>query len=446
MIPNSIKTFCFFFKFNLLRRKTVKYYHKLQKQQYLSVDELDHLNWQKRKKLLSYAYEKVPYYRRKFKAVGLHPEDIKIPEDYSKVPLLRREDIRENFNQMISEEAEPKALRLSTTGGSTGEPLKVMFDKRVPLDAVSWRLLGWWGLKPDANTANVMRGVPTKRAHWVNIIRWWPASRIKLDASSMKNQDIEEFLRKFNQMCPELLYGYAGAIDYLASFIEDNSLGVIPPKAIWVTSSPISDVQRKRIEGVFQAPVYDQYGCGEVFWLSAQCRQKQALHIFHDIRFIEFVDDCGHTQPVVKMGNVVITDLENYFFPIIRYMNGDMGRALSGKCPCGINLPLMDKVQGRQTDMVKLPNGTCLAGDYLTTIFDNFPDAVKGFQVQQKKDYSIKVLYVPNPEANELSEVLGKVYNELINKTESQVSIIMEPVESISHDRGKLRYVISELI
>ncbi|MFA5238676.1 MAG: hypothetical protein WC476_03065 [Phycisphaerae bacterium] len=446
MIPSGIKAFCFFLKFNLLRRETVKYYHKLQKQQYFSVDELEHLNWQKRKQLLSYAYEKVPYYRRKFKDVGLHPEDIKNPEDYLKVPLLRKEDIRQNFNQIISEEAETKALRLSTTGGSTGEPLKVMFDKRVPLEALGWRLWSWWGIQPYANEASVMRRMPTERAHWVNAIRWWPASKIKLDASSIKNQDIEKFLNEFNQMRPELLSGYAGAIDYVASFIEDNSLIVLHPKAILVTSSPISDIQRKRIENVFHAPVYDQYGCGEVFWLAAQCQQRQALHMFYDARFIEFVDDCGHVQPVDTMGNVVITDLENYFFPIIRYMNGDMGRALSGKCPCGINFPLMDKVKGRQTDLVKLPNGTCLAGDYLTTIFDNFPDAVKGFQVQQKCDYSIKLLYIPNPAANGLSEVLGKVYNELIEKTESQVSITMEPVESISHDRGKLRYVVSELI
>lgn len=445
MILDDIKVFCYFLKYELWNRKAIRYYHELQKQQYLSIDELENINWQKRKSLISYACNKVPYYKKRFKSIGLNPEDIVHPEDYCKVPLLTKDDIRENFDQMISEEAGPGTLRLSTTGGSTGEPLKIMFDKRVPLESLGWRHRGWWGVPPGLNEASVIRRTRERRIdNLVNNILWWPTVRVKLDASSMKIQDVEAFLKRFNRVRPKLIWGYVGAIDHVASFIEENSYNVIPPKAIWVTSSPLSEVQRKRIEKSFRAPVYEQYGCGEVFSISAQCIRREALHIFYDARFIEFIDDSGCSQPVGNIGDIAITDLENYFFPIIRYVNGDMGRALPGKCPCGINLPIMDKVRGRRTDLIKLPNGTCLA-EGVTTIFDNFPDAVKAFQVRQAGDYSIKLLYVPNPDADKLSEVLEKVYNKLLESTESQVPITLEAVGAIPHDRGKLRYVISEL-
>jgi phenylacetate-CoA ligase len=282
-------------------------------------------------------------------------------------------------------------------------------------------------------------------AHFAKDALWWPARKIRLDASSMKPQDIENFLRKFNKAHPVILWGYAGAIDHVAFFAEQTSINPAAPKAVIVTSSPISEIQRNRIERVFHAPVYDQYGCCEVPWLAAQCRQKQGLHIFHGARLIEFTDDSGHPKAVGEVGNIVITDLENYGFPFIRYLVGDMGRSLPGRCRCGINLPLMDKVKGRQTDLVRLPNGTCLSGDYLTTIFDDFPDAVKAFQVRQKSDYSIKLRYIPGPDREKCSAAIKKVHDKLLEKTGFQVQITMEPTDFIPHDRGKLQYVISEL-
>ena len=97
-----------------------------------------------------------------------------------------------------------------------------------------------------------------------------------------------------------------------------------------------------------------------------------------------------------QRGDITVTDLENYVFPLIRYRIGDRGCALSYQCSCGVNLPLMDSVKGRTTDNLPLPDGSVLSGEYLTTIFDDFPDAVHAFSVHQKKDFSIVVSYVPN--------------------------------------------------
>jgi phenylacetate-CoA ligase len=445
VIPNNLKTVCFLLKYGLFKPQTVYYYHQLQRQQYLSADEIEQINWDKRKRLLFHAYAKVPYYRDKFTSIGLHPADVKQPQDYCKVPLLQKDDIRQNFAKLISEDARPKDMRLSTTGGSTGEPLKVMFDKRVPLEAFAWRHRSWWDVPLGVNESVLLRMIQPKTLDKViNFVAWLPAFRVRLDASSMDIHQIDAFLRRFNQIHPQIVWGYVGAIDHVASFIEERGLAVRPPKAVWVTAAPLSEIQRRRIEFAFGSPVYEQYGCCEVFALSAQCKMKQAMHINHDARLIEFTDDSGNPQPEGTLGNVVLTDLENYCFPIIRYVNEDMGRALPSLCGCGINLPLMDKVKGRQSDIIRLPNKTCLAGEYLTTIFDKYPDAVKGFQVRQKNDYSIKIVYVPNLEGRRLTRVLEDVHKDLLDRTQGQVKIEFESVNVIMHDRGKLKFVVSE--
>lgn len=432
-------------KYRLARKVTIRRYEDLLRNQHLSPDELDALNWQKRKALLSYAYEKVPFYRKKYTAAGLHPNDIRRPDDYAAVPILTKEELRHHFDDLVSQDALPRYLGASTTGGSTGVPVKVMFDKRVPLEVYGWRMMNWWGIAPGTDGAFVWRSIRNRKTD-VLLYTWalWPTRRVFLDASSMTPEAMERFLAEFNTLRPPLLQGYVGAIYELSSYIQDRGLRVHSPKAIWVTSSPVSVVQRQRIEAVFNGPVYDQYGCGEVTWLAAQCRQKAALHMFHDGRYIEFVDETGRLQPCGEPGRIVITNLDEYLFPIIRYANGDMGRSIPGTCPCGVSLPLMDKVSGRVSDSVRLPEGTCISGDYLTTVFDDYPEAVAAFQVRQASDYSIRVLYVPDSHAAGLEVVLEKVKGELVKRTRSRVPVSFEAVSAIPHDRGKLRFVISD--
>ncbi len=447
MIPGSQwKTWFFLAKHRMIKPGHIRWYKRLLAQQYLSPDELEELNWAKRKRLLEYAYGKVPFYRNRFRELGLAPEDLKEPEDFRQVPLLHKSDIRNHFQDLISEEATATHLRESTTGGSTGEPLKVLFDTRFPVDVHGWRFRSWWGVPPGVNEAVIAR-LPARSgfAERANAAMWLPTLRIRLDASSMSRKEINDFLRRFVRIRPGIVWGYVGAIAHVASVILERGLSVPAPRAVWVTSSPVTGVQREMIQTAFGAPAYDQYGCCEVFSLAAECRERNGMHIASDSRHVEFTNDGGDPVEVGASGSIVITDLENYYFPIIRYVNDDRGRALPGRCSCGVNLPLMDAVKGRESDMIRMPDGTCIAGDYLTTVFDDFPDAVLGFQVRQRSDHSIDLLYVPNPAVSDLDTVIEAVRRGLLQKTGSAVEVRLQAVGEIPHDRGKMRYIISDV-
>lgn len=283
------------------------------------------------------------------------------------------------------------------------------------------------------------------RSRVINALMWWPTKRLILDAVTLTPGEMERFIRDFNTVKPALLHGYVGSVDHLASFIEERGLRVAPPKAIWVTSAPLTSVQEKRIEKAFGGPVYDQYGSCEVYWLAAQYPVKGPLHTFGDIRRIEFLNEENQPCPPGDLGKIAVTDFENRLFPIIRYLNGDMGRAMPGVCSCGVTLPLMDKVAGRVTDMVRMPNGTCISGDYLTTIFDDTPDAVKQFRVNQRADYSLEVLVVPNPQFPNLDTLLARVREGLLTRAEGQVPVEIHKVEHIQQKGGKLRFVSSDV-
>src|SRR5690606_16255069 len=96
------------------------YFQQLKADQYRSPEELEALNWERTRRLLTYAYTHVPYYRERFDREGFRPDDIRTPKDYLQVPLLTRADLTENFERLLSDQATLRDVRLSTTGGSSG--------------------------------------------------------------------------------------------------------------------------------------------------------------------------------------------------------------------------------------------------------------------------------------------------------------------------------------
>lgn len=213
---------------------------------------------------------------------------------------------------------------------------------------------------------------------------------------------------------------------------------------VWTTAAPLPESNRTYMENIFHVPVYNQYGCCEVFWLAYECQKKNGLHYFDTIRHFEVCDENMRQVPDGEEGELLLTDLLNHVFPLIRYRNGDRVCKLSRKCTCGNNFPLISSVKGRTTDIIRFPDGSSVPGDYMTTLFDDAPDSVGGFQVIQHKDYSLTLRYVPVNDAS--SDQVEKVCEKLRKRfSQYPISVKGEATTEISHDRGKTRFIVSEI-
>ncbi len=441
----KLNNLVFFLRKRIFRYNTWGLYKEILNNQKLSDDELSAINWEKRKKIVTHAYNNTIFYRKKYDNAGFHPNDLVHPDIFEKIPVLTKDEVRNNSSGMLEAGIDTKHIMKSVTGGSTGNPLLVYHDLRFPNEILGWRMLNWWGLCPMEMTATVYRIISSLNNNsFFKRLRQWPARCIYLDASNMSSKSISCFIDEFVKLKPTVLMGYVGAVEHLAAYIVDNSIEVPSPRLVWVTSAPVSASQRLLFKQAFGAPVLDQYGCCEIYWLAAQCPTSHGLHFFYDARHIEFLDDKKNIVPMGTYGEVALTDLENYAFPLIRYLNGDRGRWIGQSCTCGSSLPLIDSVKGRITDSVILPDGSCLSGDYFTTIFDAFPQAVRQFQICQHLDKSITLKIVPNEAYLQSSEEIELVLKKIKNIVDGQVDINLMRVNSISHDRGKTRYVINE--
>ena len=442
---SEFKEKLFFLRYELVKPGSRRYFEQLQKEQFLPPDEIEALNWSRTQALLQYAFNHVPYYRRRFTEASCVPQDIKTQEDFSRLPVLTRKDLMDNFDELLSDEVSLNDVKLSTTGGSSGTPAKVYHPKKEIRAANGWRMLGWWNISPAADCASVYRDIRNSlTARIMHFLQWFPTKQLLLDATSFTEKDMRHFLDDFIRVHPEVLHGYVGAMDNLAEYVLDHDIQLPPPKVIWVTSAPITPVQQKKIENAFHAPVYDQYGCCEIYWLAAECPARNGLHMFYDTRRLEFLDDNNCPVPNGTYGNIAITDLQNYAFPLIRYLNGDRGRRLDKHCTCGCNLPLMDKVKGRVSETFTLPSKTRLNGEFLTTLFDNTPEAVKQFQVHQLADASIVIRVIPNDAYPNLHETLENVRSALWKAVHEEVAVKLELVTEIPLRKGKMKFVTSD--
>lgn len=421
-------------------------FDELLRNERLSRDELEARQECARRHMVATAFCNTSFYNRYYSAVGFELGDIGSDSWFEKLPIVTKRELREHFGEFVNP-ALRHYLRISTTGGSTGTPTKTGYDGRIPEEVYSWRLQSRFGVHPWDDHAYVWRDRrPGRAAKMKNAVLWWPTRHLKLDATFMTNEGIASFLSQCRRVKPKLLQGYVGAIAQVSQYVSEHpaSINGWVPKFVWTTSAPISLVQRELIEKVFNAPVCDEYGSCECRWIACQCQECKGLHVNVEHVNIEYVDDLNMPVPKGVYGRTLLTNLEDEVFPLIRYENNDRGRWLAESCSCGRTLPCIDSVKGRESESFILPSGKIVNGEYLTTIFDTTPDAVRAFRVVQHEDLSITIEYVPSSNSLANLNLITGVLKSFASSLRGEVAVQFRQVNEIPHDRGKLRFIVKE--
>jgi phenylacetate-CoA ligase len=156
---------------------------------------------------------------------------------------------------------------------------------------------------------------------------------------------------------------------------------------------------------------------------------------------LEIVDQQGRWVKNGQEGEILITGLENFGMPLLRYRIGDRAVKTDEPCPCGRGLEIVSSITGRNTDTIILPNGNKLTGLI-------FPHALKDFQIieyqiRQKSIGTIQVKVVLEPTAPE--DTLRNIHSALKQIMPGTTIKLLLVNEIPRTESGKLRSVVSEL-
>ena len=414
-----------------------------------SPEQVHDFNFDRRLKLLKFAYEESPYYHKLYADAGLEPGDVKTEADWDRLPILTREALRFNFDEIKVRNLIPGTYQLFTTGGSSGEPSKVLKDQRFATKALKWRATKWAGGRLGQDLATIMRSHP---ANWKAKLHFWaawfPSKNIFLDAGEMTEENIRAFIKAWNRVRPESVSAYVGGAHQLAIYCNEHGIKLYPPRSVFTTAAPLGNVTRKEIAQSMGAPVFDSYVATEAHPMANQClcqvrSGSRALHIHSDYFHIEFADENGHVVREGDEGDILVTDTNNYVFPIIRYQIGDRGRALPGVCACGRPYACMDAVQGRSFDFIYLEHGRIM-GECWATAFDDCLMAIHNFQIHQFADKSVMLSVVLNKDYPDAERCVRRVADDLQRQL-GALPLTLEFKDVIPHNRGKIKYIISDI-
>jgi len=412
----------------------------------LEPEEIQQYQLQKMQRLLAYATRHVPYYRRVFKDLDVRVEDFKQLGDLLRLPVLRKQDIRENLRDLVSEVYPKRHLRYDRTSGATGESLYFYYDRAssearranyvemnrcIGID-IGDRIAYLWGRQFD---------VPRSK-RLLNSLRATISNNLMLSMYAMDPKSLERYTEVLAKFKPHAIVGYPSALAHFAQAVAASSKQAFQPSAIVVSGEMLYDWQRETIEKAFGAKVYNHYGCCEFGAVARECRARNGLHVASDRILIEVVP-VERSATGEEISELVVTDLDNYGMPFIRYAIEDMGAITWDGCECGLRLPRLHNAIGRTFDVIRAPNHNFLGGTFWTILLKT-AKGVERFQVIQEKIDSITIAVVPTPEFSDESRayISAKVREACGPEMEVHFDLrqSLEPAGG-----GKHRFVISRI-
>ncbi|MDQ0007999.1 phenylacetate-CoA ligase [Luteibacter jiangsuensis] len=430
----------------LRRRDTPTYMRRYERDQWLAPEEVQALQFQRLKRLLDWCYREVPYYRRRWDALGIVPRDIRDMDDYARLPVLTKADIRDNADEIKATPLKA-SLGYKATGGSTGEPLRFGFtresnDRRV---AVMWRGYGWAGSRMGRRTLFLWGGAvgnPSAMHRLKDRVYNAVFARKLLDSFHMNESNMAGYADAIDAYRPEVVVGYVGPLVRLAEWLLANNRQVARPVSVIGAAEALHPFQRDLIERAFGAPAYNTYGCREFMLIASECEHRQGLHVNADHLVVETLDHEG--MPAVGgSGEVAITDLFNYGMPFIRYVNGDMATYATSTCACGRGLPMLASVDGRKLDAIRTPAGHILPGEFFPHMLKDVPGLAR-FQLVQRRLDRLDLSIVRGRGFDDAS--LDYIRREVGKVLGDSAELHCHFVDDIPLTRsGKLRVTVSEL-
>ncbi|AOY79369.2 hypothetical protein BJP36_04990 [Moorena producens JHB] len=399
-------------------------------------------------KILNHCQKNVPYYTQIMAQIGNRTLLEQNPEVYiQNLPVLTKDLIRQKFEQIKSTDLKQRQWYFNQSGGSTGEPIRLIQDreyfnrsmaiKYLYSYLVSGRKTGdpeaiLWGSERDLFSN---KGIKAKVSSFLRNTTY-------MNAFLMTPEKMAGFIHRLNTKPHKIIIAYAQAIYELAQFAEQEQINVVPQKAIITSATTLYPWMREKIESVFQCQVFNRYGSREVGDIACEIPGKEGLWAAPWGSYIEIVDDNDNLLPTGVEGNILVTNLTNYAMPLIRYKIGDRGTLL-------VNEPsrqILKQVSGRSADMFKRKDGTLVHGEYFTHLL-YFQDWIYKFQVTQKSYFKIVIKII---KANPSYEPKQQELDEIVDKCKvlmgEDYKVIIRFVNQIDPSKsGKYRYTISEI-
>ena len=415
-------------------------------------EELEKLQLERLQQRVKYVYDRVPFYRAKFREMGVTPGDIKSLDDVPRLPFTSKNDFRDNYPYGLMAVPLSEVVRVHASSGTTGKPIVVPYNAR---DIDTWSNL----MARTLTSAGVHKGDVMQNSYGYGLFTGGlgfhyggerlGAAVIPASAGNTKRQLmlIEDLGTTVVTCTPSYALILAETAQEMGIDLTSNQLRLAVCGA-----EPWTENMRAEIEAKAGITAIDIYGLTEIMGpgVSCECQYKAGLHIWED-HFLAEVVNPATGQPLAygQEGELVLTTLTKECLPVIRFRTHDLVTLYHETCQCGRTMVRMSKVRGRTDDMLII-RGV----NVFPTQIENVLLSVEGVEphyqiiVDRKRHLDDIEIWVEVSEAVFSDEVRG--LEEMAEKVRAEMNSVLgisariklvEP-KTITRTEGKAKRVI----
>lgn len=445
-----IKT-CFFHKW-IITSKFNDELKALRASQQLSISELEEYQLRRFRRLIRHAYANCLHYREAMENKSLTPFSFKKLDDIKLLPFLEKQTLREELeSKILAKNVDYSKILPIVTSGSTGKPLKIYADKeQLELRfATTLRAMEWTGWKfgfPQVRLWHQTIGMSRSQIIREFIDAFFLRRKF-IPAYEISDDNLTFYFEKIMRTKPVLIDGYAESFNFLARYLAHSETNIRhKPNAIMSSAQILPENVRELIEQRFGCKVYDKYGSREFSGIAYEDGTGTGHLVQMESYHVEILKN-GKVAKPGETGEIVITDLNNYCVPLIRYRIGDLATApnIDEIGNQKIQFHRIGKIQGRTQALVHCKNGKWLPGTFFAHFFKDYAEEVRHYQVIQQKNMDILLKLVLHNLADQKT-VCADIVSSLRKYVGDETNIEATIVKNIDMGRtGKRTPVVSKV-
>ena len=413
-------------------------------------NKLDELKLQRLKKIVSYAYENVAFYRKKFKDAGIEPGSIKKLEDIEKIPFTTKDELRNNMPFGMLAVPLHDCIELHASSGTTGTPITVCYTKH---DIEIWanvmaRCLAMAGL-----TKKDIFQIPIPYGTFTGAFGFHYGGQLvgAMIVPSGKT-DSERQIQLMKYYGTTFIAGIASYAIHLGQVaikmgIEPSSLNV--RNGIFGAETFTKEM-KKRLAKMWDMDVHDIYGLTEMCGpgVSSDCDIHDGLHIWEDHFLPEIIDPAtGDVIGKEEEGELVLTTLTKEGMPIIRYRTRDLTFLYDGGCECGRTHVKHAPIKGRSDDMIIVKGTNLFPGQVEDVIMKDERISENWLMIIERNDMDeITVQVEARKKINdeEAKKIAMDLQQKLRTATTLRMNVEVLQPDSLPRQEGKVKRVIDK--
>lgn len=381
--------------------RALKYLQVLEKTEWLESPDIESLTLKRLDRLLWHVFGRVPHYRKYFIEKCMLPSAVQTLDQLSLLPLLEKLEVKDAlFFDLFSLGADRRRLHRISTSGSTGSPFTTyadydQLDVRFASTLRAQQMTGWRFGDRQLRLWHQNLGLSffQELREKLNAL---VSRRVFVPAFELDSVRIEKLVQTIENYRPVLIDGYAESMNYLAKATESVAIKHAP-RAVMTSAQVLTHQTRQAIQTQFNTQVFDKYGSREFSGIAYECKAQNGHHVQWESYIVEILRN-GRTAKPGEVGEVVITDLNNFSVPLIRYRIGDLAEAMKQEsCECGRHSMRLGKIVGRTQALVLVSGGKWLPGTFFAHFFKDFESVVSHFQVVQRSRGSFELRIVKGP-------------------------------------------------